>query len=324
MRFLNAKGEVIDYLSTDGWLEYSSTPAGFVDQSGNWSNPLRKDMKYLGTPLTITVALKETAVKASVTIKQDLTHRASVVLGARGSYGRDGESGRLGDDGRSSSPRGQNGGHGQHGTDGDDGGDVRAEAAFVQDARGESYLLVTAGGDRWDLTDGKRAIVSGVGTRGGNGGYGGTGGRGWSPYKDCEIPGDGGDGGDGGNGGNGGDGPTVTVDAPSQAVLDQLELESEGGSGGDPGGAGNAGYAGTEQRCSYTREYAKGKNGRPGRKGQPGKKGAPGKTDTNIVGKSELDYVAEWLKANPSMKLDDDGLDADEVPSGKKKKGKKR
>lgn len=54
-------------------------------------------------------------------------------------------------------------------------------------------------------------------------------------------------------------------------------------------------------------------------------RGAAGKTDTNIVSKSDLELVNAWLKANPSMKFDDDGLDADEVPtSGKKKKGKKR
>ncbi|MFT3713242.1 MAG: hypothetical protein QM817_36770 [Archangium sp.] len=324
VEFLDEKGARLDFISTDDWLEFSSTPAGFIDQDGNWTNPLRTDLKYLGTSLTLTVALKESNLKASVTLKQDLGQRGSIGIGSPGSDGRSGESGRYGDDGRNNSPRGQNGAHGQHGTDGEDGGEVRAEAAFIQDQRGESYLLVISSASNWDITDAKRAVISVSGTRGGDGGRGGSGGRGWGPYKDCEIPGDGGDGGDGGNGGNGGDGPTLIVDAPSQAVLDQLELESLGGAGGDGGSSGSPGYAGNSQRCSYTREYAKAKAGRSGRPGQAGHGGGKGKTDTNVVAKSDLEWVNAWLKANPSMRYDDDGLDADEVPAGKKKKGKKR
>lgn len=323
--FRDAKGDRLDYLSTEGWLEFSSSPAGFVDQDGNWTNPLRSNLKYLGTPLTLTVTLKETAVKASVTIKQDLTKRAVLILPSPRSSGNEGESGRGGEDGRSSSPRGQNGSHGQHGTDAGDGGDVRAEAAFIQDPRGESYLLVITSGNRWDITDGKRATISASGAPGGRGGAGGRGGSGWSPFKDCEVPGDGGDGGDGGNGGNGGDGPILSVDAPSQAVLDQLTLESEGGADGLAGAAGRGGSKGVEQSCSYTRSTTRAKEGREGRAGQRGNKGADGKVITNIVSKGELEWVTEFLKANPTMKLDDDGLDDDEVPAGgKKKKGKKR
>jgi hypothetical protein len=110
------------------------------------------------------------------------------------------------------------------------------------------------------------------------------------------------------------------VEVASKAVLARLDLSSDGGPGGKAGSRGSRGSAGSEQWCRYTKSTSRGKDGREGREGRAGKPGPEGEVDARVVPAAKLELIQRFLKANPTMSLDDDGLDgAPEKPRRKRR-----
>ena len=221
-----------------------------------------------------------------VPIRYDCSYSANF-SGESGRNGTDGTFGSSGDHGvdkQSSESYAEPGGHGEDGQDGGDGGDgesgrdggsVMVKADTIQDASGQTFILVEVEGrksnrsTRYVLKPGQTVTVyadGGNGGRGGNGAGGGSGGSGGTGAP----PGDGGDGGDGGNGGNGADGGnggtvSVILDNEVAALGNPIEVVNRGGAGGSAGSAGGGGSGGNT--------FSGADAGESGQMGQAGQRG---------------------------------------------------